>query len=736
MTTWLTAREIAGLPGMPTSERRTRDKLAALGITAQPRKGRAGGGLEYDCTALPAETRNALALTKIAQAGDKALTMAESAPVKSFAPPAQPLPDQLVPVPTRRPPSTADKAVADARVQLVNLVHELVPLHGIKRSCAIVALQFASGQAGVQLQTIARAANQRARGDQVSARTLERWIGQHRATGWWGLLPVVAEVAPATSVLDDDVARVIGLYHSRDARFRKLTRAALEVTKSLGRPRESWQALYARARRALDKLGQSAEFSVGLIKARHTGSERDVLLPFKRRATDGMDPTDIYVVDGHTFKAKVRHPDHGAPFAPELTMVISWPTRMICGWSVSLSENVIAVGDALRHAVSRCGIPAIVYSDNGAGETAKALDCPIVGIMARLGIDHRTGIPGKPQARGVIERSWQTHAINCARQFGSYQGKDVDGGTYRKMAAELAKEQRALRRAEQTGEVVKLSTKAPSWKQFIDAVETMVTEYNNEHRHRSLPKRADGLRMTPAEAWAAMANPALQVLPTQTELRDLFMPAVLRTARRGQVTLFNQHYQAPDLMRRDVDGREVSVRYDIHDPHQVLIYTVDGEYVCQAQWDANRIDAMPKAVIQIARENRVAATVKRRQQQIDLALRELQGPIQSDGLSISGPSTTALPFVEVLDCAPHISSSTGNAAPVASDRPFFDTSGDRYEWLMRHRSAWTREDGIWLGQYAASDDYEGLIDYYQGRGLAWDDTGRSSESGPDLKSAL
>lgn len=737
--TWLTARELAGMPGMPSAEFRTREKLKRLGTPSRTRAGReGGGGLEYDCSALPADTRAAITARSIAEAGALALVTLEPAPVRSFTPPEKSLPDQLVPVPSRRPPSVADKAVADARVQLVNMLADLAPVHGTKKACTILAGQIAISDAGSNLVTLARAANQRARGDMISARTLERWMGAHRATGWWGLLPVVAEVAPVTT-LDEDVARVIGLYHSVDARFRKLTHAAQRVTKDLGRDYDTWEALYARARRALDKLGKSAEFSVGLIKARHTGSERDQRLPFKKRASEHLDPTDIYVVDGHSYKAKVRHPEHGAPFAPELTVVLSWPTRKIVGWSVSLSETTVAVGDALRHAISTHGIPAVVYSDNGSGETGKALDCPVVGIMSRLGVDHRTGIPGKPQARGVIERSWSTHAIKSARNFGSYQGKDVDGGTFRKVAAELAKEQRAVRRAEQTGEVVRLSTKAPTWKQFMDEVERMVVEYNTQHRHRSLPKRADGKHMTPAEAWDHMADPALQVMPSKSEARDLFMPAVLRTAKRGQVVLLNQEYQAPDLMRRDIDGREVSVRYDVHDPSFVLIYTVDGEYVCEAQWQANRIEAMPKPVIQMAREKRAAATIKRRQQQIETALRELGGPIDadaSDTVFLSGPATPeALPFVEVLSPSSHHSvATTSDAAQAASDRPFFDTRGDRYEWLMRNRDAWTADDQAWLAAYVASDDYEGLADYYAGRGMAWGDD-KGEEPGV-FKSAL
>lgn len=720
--TWLTAQEIAGLPGMPTSERRTRDKLAALAVESRPRAGRTGGGgLEYNPAGLPEETRAAISAQQIAVAGSAALAVVDAPAVRSFVSTA------VEHTPTAaRIPAQSEKDVADARVRLVNMVHELVHMHGLRRACQLLAARITTGEAGSETQSMARQANQRARGDSVSARTLERWVGMHRANGWWGLLPV-PETARDPHHINDDVAAVLGLYHSRDPRFRKLSGAAKEVTRKLGRDFDSWRTLYHRARRALDKLGKSAEASVALIKARHTGSERDVRLPYKKRDASMLVPLDVFVMDGHTFKARVRHPDHGAPFAPELTMVIDWSTRMIVGWSVSLSENVIAVGDALRHAIGQWGIPAIVYTDNGAGETALVMDCPIDGLMARLGIDHRTGIPGKPQGRGVIERSWQTHAINCARQFGSYQGSDVDGGTYRKVAAELASEQRAIRRAEATGAVVKLSTKAPTWAQFVDAVEVMVREYNAQHRHRSLPKREDGKHMTPAEAWAAKFDPDLQHKPTMGELRELFMPAVLRTAKRGQVTLFNQDYQAAELMRRDVDGREVSVRYDIHDPNFVRVYTVDGEFVCDALWNANRIDAMPKPVVQIARERRVATAVKRREQQIQTALRELDTPIDVPGTFALEAPAAAVMELPIVSEAP-----AAEAVLAVPSRPFFDAPSNRYEWLMRNRDQWTDADGAWLRNYTASEDYADLRDYYEGRGMGWNDAGEQ----PGFKSAL
>lgn len=718
MSTWLTARELSGLAGFEMSERATLDKLKRLQVPSRARSGR-GGGREFDCAALPTETRQALMLDRIASAAPA--PSAEIAPTELKAPPPVPLTAPIAPVPTpRRPPSQADRQVADARMVLVHQLQDLAATVGTTRASQLLALQLASGQASAELASAARTANLRARTQAVSERTLYRWAATHARDGWWGLLPAAADTPVAE--VDEDVAAVLGLYHSRDAQWRNLSRAAIEVTKQLGREYDSWKTLYGRARRALPRVNK-----VDLIKARHTGAERAAKLPFKRRDTSLLKPLDVWLIDGHTFKAKVRHPDHGGPFAPEVTVVKDAATRLISGWSVALSENVIAVGDALRHAVGNCGVPALIYSDNGAGETAKQMDCPVAGIIARLGAEHRTGIPGHPQGHGLIERGWQTHMINCARQFASYQGKDVDSGTLRKVSAALAKEQRAVKRATETGEVIQLSQMAPSWEKFIDAVGRAVQEYNTQHRHRSLPKHGSGphagKHMTPAEAWAAMLDTELQHKLGQQELKMLFMPALLRVARRGEVTFLNQVYFAHDLMA--VDGEQVRVHYDIHDPAYVLVFTIGGEFVCEAKWNANRMDYFPKPVIDMAREKRVKGIVKRRQAQIDTALSELQGTLQpanrfalpaSDAPVVLMPRADAPAVCSFLQLAASAPAGTEQSAP---GRPFFDTQGDRYEWLMQHRDRWDADDATWVEAYVQGEDYAELAGYFESRGLAW-----------------
>lgn len=718
---WLTAAALAGLPGLPASERRTRDWLLRTRVPHRLAGGRqGGGGTEWDCSALPEATRAALMLRQIETAAPQlAPDRKPTLPATRASLPA--VPAQAAP----RVASRHDAACADARLALLTQAYALQEAgRSLEAAFTLLAHQLASAQAPADLLALAPAANQRQRQGSaapVSAKTLWKWHGLCTATGWAGLLPATVVAKPLAS-LADDVAAVLARYHSTSGAARNLSHCAQAVNTELGRPHTDWVALAHRARRALPKVDK-----VGLIKARHTGAERDAKLPYKRRDTSVLVPNDVWLIDGHTFKAKVRHPFHGQPFAPEVTVVIDAADRFIVGWSISLSENTIAVGDAVRVAVTRAGTtPAMIYSDGGAGETGKMLDCPMAGIYNRLGISHPVGLPGKPQGHGLIERSWRTTMIRAARQYGSYQGGDADSHTVRNVRLELGREATAIKRAAADGTVVKLSAKVPSWQQFMADVAAEVQRYNTTHRHRSLAKHSSGplagKHMTPAEARLAMAQPIDEVLRVDhATALHLFMPAQVRTPTRGWVTLENKQYFNQDLMAHGVDGERCRVHYDIHDPAHVWVWTLAGTYVCQAQLEGNTIDYMPLSALELAREKRARAAVKRLEQKIDTALAELNPQLQAPvaGMVFDAPQRSA-------ELAPAQASTPAAPQTLAGARPaFFDSAADRYEWLMQHPAAWGDGDATWLTDYAASPDYAALQGYFSSRGIAWPEEGDS-----------
>jgi putative transposase len=332
-----------------------------------------------------------------------------------------------------------------------------------------------------------------------------------------------------------------------------------------------------KARRFLGKLNV-----IDKNQGRVTGSAMRALKPCVTRDWDALSSNHVWIGDGHTFKARVRHPVTGKPFQPEVTFIIDGASRRIVGWSISLSESTIAVCAAFKHAqqVTRAA-PAIYYSDNGAGQTSKKIDAPITGHMARQGIEHRTGIPGNPQGRGIIERVWPTVLIPLAQKYDAtcvWRGADKN---------HVARITQKLNRKDEGG------VKVPTWPQFRDDVAEAVRAYNAEHRHRGIGG------MTPDEAYAARLDPRAIVFDEgDPELDSLWMPEVIRRPERGAIRLFGNVYFRRDLVERLTEGEEVIVRYDIHDARTVWLSRMDGTYLGAADFEGNKQNAFPVADIE------------------------------------------------------------------------------------------------------------------------------------------
>ncbi|WP_424955211.1 Mu transposase C-terminal domain-containing protein, partial [Enterobacter hormaechei] len=328
---------------------------------------------------------------------------------------------------------------------------------------------------------------------------------------------------------------------------------------------------YDAVRRAMEKLPRREK-----ARGRVSGSAALAYECFQKRDWSLMPVNGCWIADGKSLEMKVAHPDHGRPFTPELTLIIDGRTRFITGWSLALSESVIAVADAYRYAMRHFGKPLFVYSDNGGGETNKTLDADVTGIFSRLGIEHPTSIPGRPQSRGIIERLNKGVPRRVAMQFDTFSGDSADREHARITSRAI---QSAIKAQENGRELTPVQRNAlgklPSWQQLLDAIASEVDAYNNTHEHRELPKR-NGRHMTPAAYRRAVLEAEgddIEYL-TDVELREAFMPEMVRTAQRGWLRLFNNDYFSEELIQ--VDSEEVRVAFDIHDPSSVIVRRMDG----------------------------------------------------------------------------------------------------------------------------------------------------------------
>lgn len=341
-------------------------------------------------------------------------------------------------------------------------------------------------------------------------------------------------------------------------------------------------------------------------RGRVTGSEWRGLKPYVDRDVSMFHANDIWVGDGHSFKAKVQHPIHGQPFTPEITFILDWVSRKIVGWSVALSESTVAVSDAFRHAqLTTRARPLVYYSDNGSGQTGKMIDCPIAGTLARQGIAHETGIPGNPQGRGVLERIWQVTLIPLAREYPTCTWRGSDENATSKML-------KLLNRKDQGGLTI------PSFRQLLDDVEKCVADYNLHHEHREL-----GGNAPEDEYQARLDRDSIVFGPTDSEIHALWMPEVVRKPARGLVSLFGNVYFKRDLVDLLPEGAKVRVRYDLHNAEKVWLLTLEGVFVGEAIWHGNSKAAFPVPKMDQLRAGRAAGKIRRGEEIIAEAQAEL-----------------------------------------------------------------------------------------------------------------
>jgi putative transposase len=360
---------------------------------------------------------------------------------------------------------------------------------------------------------------------------------------------------------------------------------------------------YAQARRFLAKVGE-VEKHRGRMGAR----ELKNLRPFVRRDTEKLEPTDVYTADGHTFDAEVTHPVHGRPFRPEVTLVLDVATRRAVGWSASVAESSLTVLDALRHAVTTCGTPAILYVDNGSGYKNQLMTAPATGMMARLGCRMVHSLPYNSQARGIVERAHKTIFVQAAKSLSTFVGGAMDPQA-RKISFKRT-------RSDGGGLV--------PWDTFLATIQEAVDTYNQRF-HRSLPKVTDSVmgtrrHQTPLEAWESAVSAGWSAtMPVDSD--DLFRPYVARLVRRGEVSLFGNVYFAREL--EEWHSQDVHVGYDVHNAAHVWVRDLEERLICVAKVDGNRADYFPMSFVEQARESRAEGRARRLERHLEEVREEL-----------------------------------------------------------------------------------------------------------------
>lgn len=497
-----------------------------------------------------------------------------------------------------------------ARLALYREFERLKGIIGYKKAVAEIVGKARIGRLPEHLQRLVPIANARSgkkRGrSSLSESTVKKWARDVNNGGIEALVPKPAKEAEHPAWAD----LFCKYYHVKQKP--SVAEAVQEMENNLppGMVMPSYgQVNYWHKKRS--KLEQE--------KGRHGPGAMKKFQEYVTRTTKDMYPGEVYQCDGHSFKAKVRHPGHGKPFHPEVCHCIDIVTKCVTGWSAGLAESAVTVSGAIRHALIIDqqkiigGTPAMIFTDQGAGNKSALVSDEVVGLLARAGITTIDGLPGNAQTRGVVEKSNQKLWIRPAKRLATYTGPGMDKEAERKRYLEMDRDVRANGTC--TLDWV------PTWMQFLDYCQAAVDEYNNIP-HRSLPKIIDNQtkrkrHMTPLEAWADFWNKGWRpsILPADI-IEDLTLPQVVRKAHRGRVTWMGNDYSAAELVHYDGD---VIVEYDIHKADFVKVRDMEGRFICKAPFKRNKRRFVPVSYSEKAIENREKnrlAAIKRKEQEI------------------------------------------------------------------------------------------------------------------------
>ena len=436
---------------------------------------------------------------------------------------------------------------------------------------------------------------------------------------------------------------------------------------------------------------------------------------------------DIVIADGHTLNFETINPETGKPCRMTLLLFYDGASNHPLGWEIMPSENTECISAAFRRTCLVLGkFPRIVYLDNGRAFRAKFFKgCPdfeqagFLGLYKDLGCEVIHAWPYHGQSK-PIERFFGT-MLDLEIWMPSYTGYDI------------AHKPARMKRGEDLHRQLydKLGGRPLTLEETHAQVARWFVDYANRSQCRThLQGR------TPSEAFQEGRGAGLSPADMQ-RLTLLMMQKEIRTLTKDGFRHRGRLFWHEKLANR---RHPVLIRYDdLLSPHEVLVFTLEGEPLCVAlDREHHRIayGVHPAADILGTDEQKLefkaALALKKGQERESTA--SLRGMLQAvvlpetrarlEALEAATPPAPkavvhALPLPVItpeqeaaVEQAKAEAREAMNAAPsyVPSDLKRWKDSPERYAYLFGVRFEQGLElvptDAAWMEAYEQTSDYE------------------------------
>ena len=566
MEKYFSAKELAGLPGQPGTPRAVQLKAQKESWSFQRRSGR-GGGKEYPASALSETTRIALAMGGVRhEAGGGNREVGGKIETK-IVPIKKDIIAKTVPAARDRGsiPSWAQK-IALARVDLVRQF--IAYREGARlqhRAVTSAAAEFLSTYNSQLIhtdlfQTLA---------DIKSVSTLYSWEKMFRESNYdfMALAPAWGSCRRGACVISDDEQHYLLTQCLHQNQIKVGT--AIAMTKKILEYRHLPSTSHPSTMRRFIEQFKRTHYDIWVLAREGEKALRDKVAPYLERDDSVLAVGDVLVGDGHRCNFTVINPFTGKPCRPALIGFFDWASRVMCGWSIMLEENVQAIAAALRMAILSLGkTPKYLYLDNGKAFKAKVFthsinleECGVYGMFARLGILTSFAWPYNARSK-PIERFFGTLSNTFERLLPSFSGASIPD-----RPASLNRNEKFM--------VATFSQRIPSIQEVHQWLSSWQGYYLAMPHPNSFRRGPTGQRQTRGQVFESGRGPGVN----PDELNYMMMSMEIRTIRQNGIQFMGRHYWNENLY--GLKDRVV-IKYDFSDLDRVYIYDRNGTYLGRA----------------------------------------------------------------------------------------------------------------------------------------------------------
>lgn len=554
--TWLTATSLAGLPGLPGTQRGVLMRAQSAGWAARPREGRGRSGFEYLITDLPAETQQALA----AQAAGAVKPIAEAIAAGKRA-------KQVAQVQACAS-SMAKYGIAleakggfdPARNPKLDLFQRFETYHALRGTAVWPAIQefvhiWAAGEVEAHPGT-------RLAYPTIPAKTLDKWYRAWRTQGVEALLERKPRKDKGENALSRDEALhdvfLAALAEMHDPTARQVQRV---IRDQLGKERTPPISTLKRWLRDF-----KASNAPALLMFKNPDGYKNKYRAAFGSQSDGITRLNQQWQQDSTIGDAQQRADMAFNLVEQGTGEIRRHAIIASIDVFSRRAQVVvaptsssnAVKAVTRLCIQAWGKPEQIKTDNGKDYTAQDYDF----ALSSLGIEHRLCTPFSPEQKPYIERFIGTMMHDLFPMLEGFVGKSIA----ERKAIESAKS--FAQRFGLGGIDLRMGAR-----QLQDVINNWLHEYHDRVHSE--------LGCSPNEM---AERHATHIVRLDDRALDIFLMAVAgkgtRVVGKRGIPLNNSWFAAPELAAHI--GSTVRCRQDELDLGALHVFAMDGSYICKA----------------------------------------------------------------------------------------------------------------------------------------------------------